>query len=405
MNGVYRPKLRPVTVQRTIYQGEPVFIMQDTLKLTEAAIALPQALGPVAILCDGQHTIPEIYTALQMQYGLNLPQASIEGLLQQFDEALLLEGVTFDRAKQEAIAVYRAAEFRPSSLAGASYPADPARLRRMLQKYIEAAGQIEPAWPDIRAIISPHIDYPRGGQVYAQVWSAAAKAIRRAELIVILGTDHNGGLGKLTLTPQNYASPLGVMPTDRPLVERLANLLGPEAVFDEELHHRDEWSIELDLVWLQYIRDGDPCPLLPVLCGSFYHFMLGEASLAEEKRLHDFVKALRQEMKKRRTLIVASGDLAHLGPAFDGPPLDAAAQAKMEAEDDALLTTLSRGDAKTFFDFMQAGQYQRNVCGLSPFYFTLDALEETHGHTIAYERCPADYTDTSFVSVCGMVLE
>ncbi len=405
MNGLYRPKLRPVSVQRTMYQGEPVFIMQDTLKLTEAVIALPQVLGPVAILCDGQHTISEIYAALQVQYGLNLPQESIEGLVRQFDEALLLEGETFDQAKQGAVAAYRAADFRPPALAGASYPADPDRLRRLLQKYIDEVGQVKPASPDIRAIISPHIDYPRGGPVYAQVWAAAAEAVRQAELIVILGTDHSGGLGKLTLTPQHYASPLGVMPTDQALVERLAERLGPADVFDEELHHREEWSIELELVWLQHIRAGEPCPLLPVLCGSFHHFMVGEASLDDEKRLHDFVKILRQEMKQRRTLIVASGDLAHLGPAFDGPPLDAAAQVKMKREDDELLTILSRGDAKTFFDFMQAGQYRRNVCGLSPFYFTLAALEETHGRTIAYERCPADYTDTSFVSVCGMILE
>lgn len=404
-NNHYKPKLRPVSVQRTVYQGRPVFVMQDTMKLTEAAIALPEALGPLALLCDGDHTISEIYTLLYARYGLQLPSESVEGLLEQFDQALLLEGERFDQAKQAAVEVYRAADFRPASLAGLSYPADPEALQQTLQKYVEAVGSVEPASPDLRAIISPHIDYPRGGEVYAQVWLSAAEAVRRAELIVILGTDHSGGLGKLTLTPQHYASPLGVMPTDQDLVERLATRLGPEHVFDEELHHRDEWSIELDLVWLQYIRQGKPCPLLPVLCGSFHHMMLGETDLAAEAHLHDFVKILRQEMKQRRTLIVASGDLAHLGPAFDGPPLDGPALAKMEAEDEQLLATLSRGDAQTFFDFMQAGQYQRNVCGLSPFYLTLDALEESHGRTIAYERCPADTADTSFVSICGMVLE
>jgi hypothetical protein len=54
---------------------------------------------------------------------------------------------------------------------------------------------------------------------------------------------------------------------------------------------------------------------------------------------------------------------------------------------------------------MQAGQYERNVCGLSPFFFTLSALGQTRGQTIAYDRCPADNRNTSFVSICGMVLE
>ena len=34
----------------------------------------------------------------------------------------------------------------------------------------------------IRGLVSPHIDYQRGGLVYAQVWRAAAQAAREAEL-------------------------------------------------------------------------------------------------------------------------------------------------------------------------------------------------------------------------------
>ena len=69
------------------------------------------------------------------------------------------------------------------------------------------------------------------------------------------------------------------------------------------------------------------------------------------------------------------------------------------------MNSLCEGDAVNFFKFMQAGQYQRNVCGLSPFYFTLNVLKQTQGQTIAYDRCPADNNNTSFVSVCGVVLE
>jgi hypothetical protein len=54
---------------------------------------------------------------------------------------------------------------------------------------------------------------------------------------------------------------------------------------------------------------------------------------------------------------------------------------------------------------MKAGQYKRNVCGLSSFYFTLDVLGQSQGQTIAYERCPADAEGASFVSVCGIVLQ
>jgi AmmeMemoRadiSam system protein B len=133
--------------------------------------------------------------------------------------------------------------------------------------------------------------------------------------------------------------------------------------------------------------------------------MLGRANIGPEARFNTFVEILQEEMVKRRTVIVASGDLAHLGPAFDGPPMDAADYARMQVEDELLIDTLSQGDADNFFKFMQAGQYERNICGLAPFYFTLKLLGQTQGHLISYDRCPADMNRTSFVSVCGMVLD
>jgi AmmeMemoRadiSam system protein B len=133
--------------------------------------------------------------------------------------------------------------------------------------------------------------------------------------------------------------------------------------------------------------------------------MLGQADISGETRFKTFVELLQEEMSKRRTLIVASGDLAHLGPAFDSPPLDTAAYEQMKVEDELLLKSLCQGSAAEFFNFMQAGQYNRNVCGLSPFYFTLKLLEQTQGRLIAYDRCLADMNRTSFVSVCGVVLE
>lgn len=405
MSHLLKPKLRNVSVQRTIYQNEPVFVLQDGLKLTEAAILLPQSLGPLAILCNGEHTVSEIESSLKDNYGLEVPQDAITNLLEQFDQALLLEGDTYNEAKQQAVDAYRAAPHREPALAGASYPAEKSALQRMLKNYVDAAGNVPASAAHSRAIISPHIDYQRGGSVYAQVWLSAAEAVREAELVIVIGTDHNGSYGTITLTPQNYASPLGVLPTDTALVDHLADVIGPERAFADELHHRGEHSIELDIVWLQYMRQGQPCPVVPILTGSFRHFMLNEADIEEDPTIEAFIDALRDIMAKQRTLIVASGDLAHMGPAFDGLPITTAGYEQMKVDDQALMENLCQGEAGSFFDFMKAGQFERNVCGLSPFYFTLSALEKTQGQTISYDLCSADYNNSSFVSVCGLVWE
>lgn len=412
MNHLQKPKIRNISVRRTYYQGEPVFLMQDNLHLTEAAIILPEALGPLVLLCDGSSTLSEIQAALEVRYGLRLTADVLQSLVNQFDQALLLEGETFEQANQRAITNYRAAPYRHPLSAGHSYPAEPEKLRQTLQGYLDQINDmVKTSPPTNRGMISPHIDYGRGGSVYAQVWASMAEAARQAELVIILGTDHNGGTpASLTLTCQNYATPLGVMPTDRALVERIAQALGPETVFAGELLHQGEWSIELVLVWLQYIRNSKPCPILPVLTGSFHQFVTGQARIDEETKFQTFLTLLRQEMAQRRTLIVASGDLAHLGPEFDTPPLDKIAQTKMEQDDQALLASLHRGQADSFFDFMQTSQYERNICGFSPFYFAMSLLGQTQGEAIAYARCPAEPNGrgfnpngASFVSVCGLV--
>ena len=74
-----------------------------------------------------------------------------------------------------------------------------------------------------------------------------------------LGTDHSGN-DRFSLTRQHYATPLGVMPTDLAPVDRLATVIGEKWAFAGELRHRQEHSLELPLVWLQFLRGGEPVP-------------------------------------------------------------------------------------------------------------------------------------------------
>ncbi len=173
-----KPKLRNVNVQPFVYEGEPVFLIQDSLKLTNAVIVLPQVLGPLAMLCDGEQTLPEIKATLEAQYGLRVPQTMIENLLEQFDRALLLDNETFYQARQQAIEEYRNSPFRQPAMAGPSYPADPDELRQMLQGYLDKVNGVQPSPATSRGIICPHIDYERGGPVYAQLWASSAEAVR-----------------------------------------------------------------------------------------------------------------------------------------------------------------------------------------------------------------------------------
>jgi AmmeMemoRadiSam system protein B len=223
-------------------------------------------------------------------------------------------------------------------------------------------------------------------------------------LVLILGTDHNGSAGSLTLTRQHYATPYGILPTAVEVVDRLAETLGQQASFVQELHHRAEHSIELAAVWLHHMRGGAPCDLVPILCGSFHRYTQEGEDAALDTHLSQALRTLRDAIQGRRTLVVAAADLAHVGPAFGGPPLNADGRAELQAADEALLAQVCAGSAEGFMDEVRRVEDRYNVCGIPPIYLMLRLLEPARGSLVAYDLCPADEQGTSQVSICGVVL-
>lgn len=433
------PKLRPIEVRLFVDQGRPAFLLRDPLALSDKVAILPQVLGPLLALLDGSRDVAGLHAALLVRAGVRIAPEIIQRVVDQLDEALLLENARFERAFAEALRAFREAPFRQPALAGPSYPADPAVLHSLLDGYLarvsangtgvdlpvmrlasdthatgtpsqgspggSAASERGECQADIVGLVSPHIDYRRGGPIYAGVWGRAADALRAADLAIIFGTDHTGSAGRITLTRQHYATPYGVLPTATDVVDALVAAIGEEAAFAEEIHHRGEHSVELAAVWLHHVRGGQPCQVVPILCGSFQHFVERGADPAIDSTLNATLDALRTAAAGRRVVVVAAGDLAHVGPAFDSPfPVDHIRYAQLQAADEILIQTILDGDAEAFFHTIAAEGDRRNICGLPPIYLTLRLLNRNaRGELTGYDRCPADGGNTSFVSVCGIV--
>jgi AmmeMemoRadiSam system protein B len=393
-------KLRAVDVQQMMHQGQPMFYLRDPLELSPHSMVVPQLLGVVLAACDGRHTVDQMLQEGQRRLGPELSLTEVEYILNQLDEVCLLENGRADEAKQQALKVYRAASHRPPAIAGRSYPADPTELRRSLQAYMDQTPTVDELEQG-HGLISPHIDYYRGGPVYAQVWKRVAKLAREADCVIFLGTDHNGWPGTITLTRQNYATPFGVLPTDQVVIDAIVEALGDD-VFEAELHHRKEHSIELAAVWLHFIRDGRSVPIVPILCGSFYHFINNGHKPADNAKLNDLIEAVKRSTQGKKVLYVAAGDLAHIGPAFDGPAVDERGRVKLKTDDDHLLAPVFGGNADDFFEVIRAERGQRNVCGTSSIYLAMKMMGPVTGEMVSYDRCLADEQGTSFVSVCGV---
>lgn len=402
MDGTESPKLRMIDAQHLTYEGEMYLMLRDPLMLSEKSLLVPQPLIPILGLCDGKRTAAGLRASLALRYGMYLTKERILEFLEALDDAFLLENERSRQARAAAQAEFRQAKFRPPTSAGASYPADPDELARYLNGFLQGLnGTARKNGGEtglIRGLLSPHIDYQRGGPVYAQVWSQATQAARKADLAIIFGTDHFSEGLPFSLTRQNYATPFGILPTDTNIIDALAGAIGTEIAFSGELHHRHEHSIELAAVWLHFIRNR-PIPLVPILTGALETIM----QLGDGKVLSQVLDILREAIQGKNTLIIAAGDLAHVGPAFEGSPVDPGKLIQLKEADDELIQTMCQGDAQGFYDSIVKIQDANNVCGVSPIYLTIRLLNPLHGENLGYAVCPADEKNTSVVTICGTI--
>jgi AmmeMemoRadiSam system protein B len=192
------------------------------------------------------------------------------------------------------------------------------------------------------------------------------------------------------------------------LIDKLAESIGPDAAFADELNHRQEHSVELSAVWLHHISHQAgvaPRPMVPILVGSFQHFISNGAHPAHDAHLVALIETLKQETAGRRVLAVASVDLAHVGPTFgDIFQMDRPRRTDLKSQDEVLMSAALAGDAEKWYQQIAGVRDRNRICGFAPTYLLLRYLGPTSGFQIAYEQCPADPQDNSLVSICGLLL-
>lgn len=229
------PKLRAVRPSLIEHEGNPYIVLSDPLGLAKGQVAVPQMLAPLLGLCDGTRDLNALRVGFELRSGVPLSTEMVARIMAYLDETLFLENDRFHQACEAAVNEFRTAPCRPPALAGAGYPGDADQLRQMLRSYVDGVpAENRPAGERaamLRGLVSPHIDFHRGGPVYAQVWGRAAASIADIDLAIIFGTNHFGGRNLFTLTRQNYATPWGTLATDTDLVKRLAGAIGREAAF------------------------------------------------------------------------------------------------------------------------------------------------------------------------------
>jgi len=181
-------------------------------------------------------------------------------------------------------------QIRQPAMAGLFYPADAGGLSAALAAHLD----VPVAWPiDAKAIIAPHAGYVYSGPIAGHAYAALAHRAATIRRVVLLGPAHRLGFrGIAAPTAHAFATPLGLVPLDRPAIDGLLDLPGVmflERAFD------NEHALEVHLPFLQHVlQDFTLVPLV-----------VGDAPPAAVEAV------LERLWGGPETLIVISSDLSH----------------------------------------------------------------------------------------------
>ena len=403
------PKLRGVEAFPMSQDGQRFIALRDPAGYTESVLLLPQALLDVVALFDGKHSIGDIQADICRRYeGEAIARADIEKIVGMLDEHGFLDSASFAKRRAKVDGAFLGARTRPASHAGGAYPGTADELRTAMDAFFthgDGPGVIvwpsKPSTPAVEAIIAPHIDFHRGGPAYAWAYRDLAERCA-ADLFIIVGTCHVGMRHPFALTRKDYDTPLGPARADRDFVEALAARAAQDC-FGSEVAHRNEHSIEFQAVFLQYLYAGRrDITVVPVLASFAHEALVRRRRPTDDARVARFLDALGEtiETSGRSVALIAGADLAHMGPRFGDPrPITRAERARIEAEDRKMLEAVEQGDAEAFFDSVAADQDRRRICGLSPIYAVLHALDGRRGALKRYGMWPDPEGIVSYASV------
>jgi len=370
--------------------GRTVIMIQDRLSLVEKDMLISPELYKLMTTLDGKRSMRDIQLDLIRQQGGSLVSIDeVQALLEKLDSSYLLDSPRYREARNEIISDFSAQKIRYCSHAGLSYPKQEEELSERLETIL--ATQQVPLLPDgkITALIAPHIDLEAGKRIY----STAYQAIKGVtpERIIILGVGHSMTKVMLSLTTKMFETPLGKVKTDKKIVGELMKA-GKDILSEDDFAHRDEHSIEFQLIFLQHILRDVSFTIVPILCGSLIGCLPEYSRERYQSIGHDFLSTLADLLRDDSTIVIAGVDLSHVGPKFGHDMPASLIINESERHDRQLLHCLCTMNADGFWSESKRIRDKYNVCGFSVLACLLETLPPSHGHLLDYEIFKEDPT-------------
>lgn len=402
-----KPKLRHIEAIPAEANGQKVVYLRDPQNLSGKVLAVSPETLIILSQFNGKNSVPEIGHTLSRKFGNPIRSEDIETLVRQLDEVLFLDSEKYRSHKDRLETNFRVSGKREPSHAGLSYPNNADELSEWFRSFFDKAEQAKPykaSGTNPRGLISPHIDYRRGGTSYALAYRELIDG-NEAETYVIFGTSHYAEADNpFVLTRKSFETPLGETGTDSVIINTLVESCNWD-LFEGEISHRTEHSIEFQVAMLQYIMKGKKdFRIVPILCNSFYELVIEGKSPREDERISGFLDAISDITARmgEKVFIIAGADMAHVGLKFgDKEPVDEPTLEKIKERDIVSLTRSEKLDAEGFYRSVEEEKDWRKVCGLAPIYATLTTIQAGSGVLLDYDQALEPDTG-SVVSIASM---
>lgn len=372
-----------------IKEGEEQYIvLWDPSGLSKERLVLPLSYFFIIQHFDGEHSLQTIGGLYLKRFGEFLMPNKVEQLVSDLDEKLFLEGERVESARRQAQEAYRQAPLRQAQFAGKSYEADSVKLKKQIDGFFASkeGPDFKPSenkGKAIRGLVAPTYDVKQAGPIYAWAYKELQEALQ-PDVYVIIGTAHAGLDNLFALTDKDFETPLGIVPADRPILDRLKSLV-PE-FFAEDIAHQAEHAIEFQLPFIQVVTEGKPFTIVPIL-SSFSAPSLGDPSV--RSAVDRFLGALREVIatSEKNVCVISAGELAHLGMRYGdkAPPTDFSFHRSMQY-DLEMLKPVEELKPEEFAAYIQKEQDQRRISGFSPIYLLLRLIQAEKGQVLRYDR-------------------
>ena len=290
-------------------------------------------------------------------------------------------------------------EIRKPVVAGQFYPGSKDGLiKQITECFMDKRGcgtlpKIDAGKKGIKGLVVPHAGYIYSGAIATFAYHHLA-AHGFADSFIILGPNHTGaGSGVSIMTKGFWETPLGTIPINSDLAEKIHTGI----VDCDDMAHRSEHSIEVQLPFLQYVAKEKKFDFVPIC------MMMQDAKTATE--VGTILAEVLQKASKK-AVIVASSDFSHAGFNYmsmppEGLRVDSYAKAQDHLAIEKILALDPEGLIETVHD--------KNItmCGYGPVASMLVAAKKlgaTKAELLKYGTSYEVHPDTSCVGYGALVV-